>query len=99
MKMDDTNADSLSTPTNTNAFIITKKTRHKLAKLVKHHPQFHSRLEELLDNDYNELEPVNTLIIGKMSVLLLAKREITRHFELVESSREKKIGKWSFAEM
>ena len=42
--------------TNSRAFKIAEAATQKLAKLVENHPQFHSRMEEMLEDMYKELE-------------------------------------------
>ena len=37
----------------------------KLTKLVQHHPQFHSKLEEMLQDLYSTLEPEVSAVIRK----------------------------------
>ena len=46
-------------------FTIAEAATQKLAKLVENHPQFHSRMEEMFQDMYKELEPKVSAAIRK----------------------------------
>jgi len=54
-KTDDEKPDAPN-GTNSKAFTIAEAATQKLAKLVENHPQFHSRMEEMFEDMYKELE-------------------------------------------
>ena len=45
--------------------MIAEAATQKLAKLVENHPQFHSRMEEMFQDIYKELEPKVSAAIRK----------------------------------
>ena len=57
--------------TNSRAFIIAEAATHKLAKLVENHPQFHSRMEEMLQDIYRNLNLKYPLLSGDSTTKIL----------------------------